>query len=145
MRSNFTLSETCRNPYLIATNWTISEFTLQTKRITNHTLHIHIQEELEMIRKQKNLMGKLTTSVSAGSRLHKGTSWLHCRYQIHILWPKPELPPVPCNRAWTECNHGRNRSSGFPSTYQPAPLVLLATLEKCVWCDYDKIWMQNSI
>lgn len=44
------------------------------------------------------------------------TSWLHCRYKIHILWPKLDLPPSPCNNAWTECNHGRNRASVFCCT-----------------------------
>lgn len=33
------------------------------------------------------------SSAKSAWLLHEGTSWLHCRYKIHILWPKLDLPP----------------------------------------------------
>lgn len=74
-------------------------FKQSTNKIQS-TLVSHYQtNELWLIQISCHLENSWSLPPSAKARLlHESTSWLHCRYKIHILWPKLDLPASPPQR-----------------------------------------------
>lgn len=133
--NNDELRKDCKKCYLIQVQRSVStvikhNIWQQWHLISNWGVVFH---KNQLAHKDRSLL----SSAKTGWLLHEGSSWLHCRYKIHILWPKLDLPPSPCNRAWTECNHLRNRGSVFCSTCHSVSLyswLSLQQLKTYIWC-----------